>query len=60
MQLTRCTTYSFTMSKIIADLNFSGTCREAMTFYQQCLGGELHLIGFEGAPSSCPKPPATA
>jgi PhnB protein len=22
-------------------LNFSGNCREAMTFYQQCLGGEL-------------------
>ena len=22
-------------------LNFNGRCREAMTFYQQCLGGEL-------------------
>jgi len=40
------------MSKIIAYLNFPGTCREAMTFYQQCLGGELHLMGFEGAPGA--------
>jgi PhnB protein len=24
-------------------LNFNGTCREAMTFYQACLGGELML-----------------
>jgi PhnB protein len=24
-------------------LTFNGNCREAMTFYQQCLGGELSL-----------------
>ena len=24
-------------------LNFNGRCREAMTFYQQCLGGELTM-----------------
>jgi PhnB protein len=24
-------------------LTFSGNCREAMNFYQQCLGGELHF-----------------
>ena len=24
-------------------LNFNGRCREAMEFYQQCLGGELLL-----------------
>ena|ERR1051326_4371046 len=24
-------------------LNFDGRCREAMTFYQQCLGGELAI-----------------
>ncbi|MDB5086510.1 MAG: glyoxalase, partial [Mucilaginibacter sp.] len=29
------------MSTINSYLTFSGNCREAMTFYQQCLGGEL-------------------
>lgn len=29
------------MSTISAYLNFNGNCREAMLFYQQCLGGEL-------------------
>jgi len=29
------------MSSINSYLTFSGNCREAMTFYQQCLGGEL-------------------
>lgn len=24
-------------------LTFNGNCREAMTFYRDCLGGELHL-----------------
>ena len=32
------------MTKIIPYLTFSGNCREAMTFYQECLGGELDLI----------------
>ena len=31
------------MTQINAYLNFNGRCREAMTFYQQCLGGELVL-----------------
>ncbi len=33
--------------KILAYLTFNGTCREAMTFYQQCLGGVLrfHTVG---------------
>ncbi len=31
------------MSHIIAYLTFRGCCRQAMTFYQQCLGGELYL-----------------
>ena len=31
------------MSKINAYLTFNGNCREAMTFYQECLGGELSL-----------------
>lgn len=33
----------FKMPKVTAYLNFSGNCREAMSFYQQCLGGELSV-----------------
>ncbi|MDR6563120.1 MULTISPECIES: VOC family protein [unclassified Arcicella] len=29
------------MSTISVYLSFNGNCREAMTFYQRCLGGEL-------------------
>ena len=29
------------MKEINAYVNFSGNCREAMTFYKKCLGGEL-------------------
>ncbi|MCB9281320.1 MAG: VOC family protein [Lewinellaceae bacterium] len=31
------------MAKINAYLTFNGNCRQAMTFYQECLGGELTL-----------------
>ncbi|MBD2700428.1 glyoxalase/bleomycin resistance/extradiol dioxygenase family protein [Spirosoma sp. BT702] len=31
------------MTQINPYLNFNGNCREAMTFYQQCLGGKLSL-----------------
>ena len=31
------------MAHINAYLTFNGNCREAMTFYQECLGGELIL-----------------
>ena len=31
------------MSKINTYINFKNNCREAMTFYQACLGGELTL-----------------
>jgi len=27
-------------------LNFNGNCREAMTFYQSCLGGKLDVMTF--------------
>lgn len=30
-------------------LNFNGNCREAMTFYNESLGGELHIMDFEGS-----------
>ena len=44
------------MTQINAYLNFDGTCREAMTFYKECLGGELTLQTIEGSPfeSQCP------
>ncbi len=32
------------MTRVAPYLNFDGTCREAMTFYQQCLGGELSVM----------------
>ena len=31
-------------------LTFDGNCREAMTFYQQCLGAELQVMSFADAP----------
>jgi PhnB protein len=30
-------------------LIFNGNCREAMTFYQSCLGGELNVMTFGDA-----------
>jgi PhnB protein len=38
------------MAQINAYLTFNGNCREAMTFYQQCLGGELRLQTVGGSP----------
>lgn len=35
-------------------LNFDGTAREAMTFYQQCLGGELTVTAFGDADPTAP------
>jgi PhnB protein len=31
------------MTKINSYLTFSGNCREAMTFYKECLGGKLEV-----------------
>lgn len=31
------------MTRLISYLTFNGNCREAMLFYQRCLGGELQL-----------------
>ncbi|MBO0932284.1 VOC family protein [Fibrella aquatilis] len=38
------------MTQISAYLHFNGNCREAMTFYQQCLGGELTLLAVGESP----------
>ncbi len=31
------------MKQLIPYLNFNGNCRDAMSFYQTCLGGELEI-----------------
>jgi PhnB protein len=31
------------MASIHSHITFNGNCREAMQFYQKCLGGELHF-----------------
>lgn len=38
------------MTQINAYLTFNGNCREAMTFYKNCLGGELTLMSVEDSP----------
>ena len=38
-------------------LNFNGQCREAMTFYQQCLGGDLSLQKLSESPMVAQMPP---
>ncbi len=47
------------MTQINAYLNFNGQCREAMTFYQECLGGELILQRVAESPMAA-QLPATA
>ena len=39
-------------------LTFNGNCREAMTFYQQCLGGELSIQTIGESPMADKMPPA--
>jgi PhnB protein len=43
------------MKAIVTYLNFNGNCREAMKFYQRCLGGELSVMPFSEAPGDFPK-----
>ena len=38
------------MTQIYAYIGFNGKCREAMTFYQQCLGGDLMFQPIGGSP----------
>ena len=44
------------MTQINAYINFSGNCREVMTFYKECLGGEFTLQTVGGSPmeAQCP------
>ncbi|HKO79463.1 MAG TPA: VOC family protein [Chitinophagaceae bacterium] len=46
------------MAQINAYLNFNGNCREAMTFYKNCLGGELTVQTVEGSPIEFQCPPS--
>ena len=45
------------MTQINVYLTFEGNCREAMTFYQQCLGGELEVRTIGGSPVEAHCPP---
>ena len=38
-------------------LTFTGNCREAMTFYKECLGGELTLLVVGESPVADQMPP---
>ena len=44
------------MAQINAYINFEGNCREVMTFYKECFGGELNMQTIEGSPieTECP------
>ena len=45
------------MNRINAYLTFNGNCREAMTFYKKCLGGELSFQTIGESPLSETMPP---
>jgi PhnB protein len=38
-------------------LHFDGNCREAMTFYKECLGGELSMMSVGESPMAAQMPP---
>ena|SRR5438552_3445248 len=44
------------MTQINPYINFSGNCREALSFYHECIGGELDLQTIGGSPveAECP------
>jgi PhnB protein len=46
------------MIKFAPYLYFNGNCREAMTFYKKCLGGELKLMTVGETPSGSQMPAA--
>ena len=46
------------MKKITPYLSFNGQCRDAMEFYRECLGGELHLQTVGDSPLSDTMPEA--
>lgn len=46
------------MAQLYSYLTFNGNCRQAMTFYQHCLGGELNFQTIGESPLSEPLPKA--
>ena len=46
------------MKSVTAYIHFDGNCREAMSFYQKCLGGELQLSPYPDASGKPPTDPA--
>jgi len=44
------------MAQVNAYLYFDGTCRHAMTFYKECLGGELTLMTVGESPAAAQMP----
>lgn len=38
------------MTQVNPYITFNGKCREALTFYQKCLGGELSLLTVKDSP----------
>lgn len=45
------------MTQVNVYLTFNGNCREAMTFYKECLGGELSLQTIGESPMAEQMPP---
>ena len=48
------------MKSATAYIHFDGTCRQAMAFYQKCLGGDLHLVEYPDATGKASTEPPTA
>ena len=46
------------MTHLSPYLSFNGNCREALAFYQSCLGGELDLQRFGDSPAAAHVPAA--
>jgi PhnB protein len=44
------------LTRINAYLTFNGNCREAMTFYKECLGGELNMMSVGESPVAAQLP----
>ena len=47
------------MTQLFPYLRFNGNCREAMSFYKSCLGGELILQTVAESPIAAQMPPGT-
>jgi PhnB protein len=45
------------VNQLTTYLSFNGNCREAMTFYQHCLGGELFVQTVGKSPDAADLPP---